>query len=278
MIDAHRDFLFHDIYRFAALIEDCVTDHLTFIELQLEDREDLALRLLKPHKLTILHEYIYSMIRTWQSREYRKNSDCYEKEDACRLRLVLEEYGISTTQWPVEPVTSIVNRDANQNGLVEIAQDLDDSEQFYHWFLENEDSFLQYWTQVTDEVFHIVFANRRFLQRFGSALADYMTSELHEESICRALVGSKIKRLSRSPAWLKSAVFHRDHGRCVTCMCDLSGLLSTDRRLHFDHIVPLSRGGSNDPSNFQLLCESCNLKKSHGPAYAGRLYIPWWDY
>lgn len=35
------------------------------------------------------------------------------------------------------------------------------------------------------------------------------------------------------------------------------------KRLTVDHIIPLSRGGTNDPRNLQLLCGSCNSQKSH---------------
>src|SRR6266536_3444107 len=43
-------------------------------------------------------------------------------------------------------------------------------------------------------------------------------------------------------------------GKCAVCKQKLVNH-------HVDHIVPLSRGGSNWPYNLQLLCPSCNLSK-----------------
>jgi hypothetical protein len=37
--------------------------------------------------------------------------------------------------------------------------------------------------------------------------------------------------------------------------------LTTRKRLEFDHIVPVSKGGSNTERNIELLCESCNRRK-----------------
>ncbi len=42
---------------------------------------------------------------------------------------------------------------------------------------------------------------------------------------------------------------------CVYCPTNLNG------GGHLDHITPLSRGGSNWPSNLQWLCQPCNLAK-----------------
>lgn len=46
-------------------------------------------------------------------------------------------------------------------------------------------------------------------------------------------------------------------GKCAECECCL-----TKNGHHLDHIYPLSRGGTNYPSNLQFLCPSCNMRKS----------------
>jgi 5-methylcytosine-specific restriction endonuclease McrA len=45
-------------------------------------------------------------------------------------------------------------------------------------------------------------------------------------------------------------------GRCAYCREKISG------RPHIDHIMPKSLGGSNDRSNLQLTCSTCNLTKN----------------
>jgi 5-methylcytosine-specific restriction endonuclease McrA len=50
-------------------------------------------------------------------------------------------------------------------------------------------------------------------------------------------------------------IFQRQNGRCVYCRQELG------KKYHADHIVALARGGSNWPSNIQLLCPSCNCTK-----------------
>lgn len=56
------------------------------------------------------------------------------------------------------------------------------------------------------------------------------------------------------PKLVKEAVFKRDNYTCLCCG------IQTD--LSIDHIVPRSSGGSNDMSNLQTLCRSCNSAKS----------------
>jgi 5-methylcytosine-specific restriction endonuclease McrA len=44
-------------------------------------------------------------------------------------------------------------------------------------------------------------------------------------------------------------------GQCFWCAC----LMGAD--YHVDHLIPLSRGGSNNPDNIVLACPTCNLKR-----------------
>lgn len=57
------------------------------------------------------------------------------------------------------------------------------------------------------------------------------------------------------PTSVKQAVWKRDGGQCVEC--------GSKENLHFDHIVPFSRGGSSlVAENIQLLCAKHNYEKS----------------
>lgn len=62
------------------------------------------------------------------------------------------------------------------------------------------------------------------------------------------------KSLTKS---IRHEVFKRDNYRCVEC-----GATNKDTVLHIDHIIPFSKGGSDELDNLQTLCKSCNISKS----------------
>ena len=57
------------------------------------------------------------------------------------------------------------------------------------------------------------------------------------------------------PTVIKLKVWERDGGRCTRC--------GANDDLHYDHIIPFSKGGSSlTEQNIQLLCAHHNLEKS----------------
>jgi hypothetical protein len=66
---------------------------------------------------------------------------------------------------------------------------------------------------------------------------------------------SALRRNRIIPTQVKLEVWKRDGGKCVLC--------GASDELHFDHILPFSKGGTSLKSdNVQLLCARHNLEKS----------------
>lgn len=68
---------------------------------------------------------------------------------------------------------------------------------------------------------------------------------IHQEPQSRMAISSQVRR----------EVWRRDGGVCVKC--------GSRRNLEYDHIIPVSKGGSNTARNIELLCEACNRSKSN---------------
>lgn len=117
--------------------------------------------------------------------------------------------------------------------------------------------------KLSRELFYVLFQNRDFLHRFN----DYLSSPEKRFDRCNI------------PSWVKRSVKFRDRGKCVCCGKDISGLLDVedDNSVHYDHMISLNDGGLNDISNIQLMCRSCNLKKSSG-SFTNTKYSDWYDF
>ena len=93
----------------------------------------------------------------------------------------------------------------------------------------------------------------------GVSLDDAITVKTEFVSLgCKAEIvegASRSANFKREPIpeRVRHEVWRRDEGKCVDC--------GSRDKLHFDHIVPVSKGGSNTARNIELRCETCNLRK-----------------
>ncbi len=53
---------------------------------------------------------------------------------------------------------------------------------------------------------------------------------------------------------VRQFIFQRDSFKCINC--------GSPDKLTVDHIISVYRGGSDDFSNLQTLCNKCNARKS----------------
>jgi hypothetical protein len=75
-----------------------------------------------------------------------------------------------------------------------------------------------------------------------------------DEAVDSTPAMSQIEHTRVIPTPVKQEVWVRDGGRCVVC--------GSNENLHFDHIIPWSKGGSSlTADNIQLLCAKHNLAK-----------------
>jgi hypothetical protein len=82
-------------------------------------------------------------------------------------------------------------------------------------------------------------------QKFESLKRKHKSGTVEEESYKRERISEEVR----------IAVWRRDDGKCARC--------GNRENLEYDHIVPVSKGGGNTARNIELLCESCNRKKSN---------------
>ena len=117
----------------------------------------------------------------------------------------------------------------------------------------------------TEEEFHIYMYNNLFysteidmtvddfllaLKSVGQSKKDKLTRELERIKARAEFEGGYRTPI---PEDVQILVWNRDGGKCVKC--------GGTGKLEFDHIIPVSKGGSNTARNIQLLCENCNRGK-----------------
>jgi len=70
---------------------------------------------------------------------------------------------------------------------------------------------------------------------------------------------NEYRRISRNiPRNIMLRIARRDNNQCQIC-----GKILKDSEIEFDHIIPISKGGSSEENNIRLSCKDCNRNKSN---------------
>lgn len=87
---------------------------------------------------------------------------------------------------------------------------------------------------------------------------------LHAKNEYPTKEGIQYRRMTESkpykktlPKGIRHEVLKRDDFRCVEC-----GATNKQSPLQVDHIIPLSKGGTDELDNLRTLCNTCNISKS----------------
>lgn len=242
-----KEFNFQNTYELADLIDNLVKADVDFWNYNEELFVESATKFSKD---TLLHLYIVTAAINHYRREFRKNGDLEDEETMEKWYSLFENYKIEVKKF-----------------------DFDGNGELTDWFDENLNHYEELFDKMADEVFYILFSNRKFLLDFNNLTAKTISGTKFSAK-CFTKKGT-IKR-TNIPKWVQTAIFHRDKGRCVFCFTDLTSLINTLTNSNYDHIVPLDLFGTNDPCNIQLTCESCNKKKTNKEGITTNQYIPWW--
>jgi 5-methylcytosine-specific restriction endonuclease McrA len=200
-----------------------------------ENAEAFILKAATPHRETLLHHYIY---------EVEASSIDYEighggPEQFIEFAPMLEAADLEVPDWlACEAVVDHLR--------------------------ELEDLLQEATRRLVPAAFHILYTDLRFLHQFQRIVAARVRTSKVADHPTHLRRDGVLQRPQHWPGWLRKGVFHRDKGRCQECQRDLTGTVLIEGVMHIDHILPLAQGGTNDPTNLQLLCDECNLRKGTG--------------
>jgi len=102
------------------------------------------------------------------------------------------------------------------------------------------------------------------LWHMGDGYGGFVLKLLDEAFTARGLTGpprGDRRRRDSVSRELRDRVIARDGLVCQYCKANLMPSEAT-----IDHVVPVSRGGSDDLENLRVACRKCNVKKGAGDA------------
>lgn len=214
----------------------------------------------KPQKKTLVHCYIEYL---YVQEQYYTLDKHFPVEVICEIQSLLENYKIDYSKIGKINVSEL-SFDECTDELEDYAYKL--LEFFIHSSLD----------RIVDDVFSILYMDKNFMHEFNKQCSQIIKQLKKNDYPDLLKEDGVIKRINCYPKWLQRGIEYRDKGRCSLCGCDLSSAFTTIVNKNFDHIIPLQSGGNNDPSNWQLTCETCNKSKRDRNSEFKNIVFPFW--
>lgn len=218
------------------------------------DRSVLA-KCAKANRKTLLHDFIGDVCMDGLTYTMRKH---FDEEAIAEMRLWLDSLGVDY---------SSIKLPGADDDYQEIEKCADEFQRLF------EEEALP---TIEDAVFPILFNDKDFLFRFNSKITEQIKG-LTVADYPEYLQNDGFLNRETPPKWLKTGVFHRDGGRCQRCGTNLDAIFMSAPAENYDHIIPLRNGGTNDPTNYQLMCEHCNKSKNARSSDYKNVIWPFWN-
>lgn len=215
----------------------------------------------KPYKKTLVHDYIQDLYLERQNYTLDKHFPVVEISE---MQSLLENYKVD--------YLSIGKIDVSELSFDECTDELENyAYKLQRFFI---DKILD---TIVDDAFSILYMDKNFLHEFNRQCSKIIKDLKMVNYPDLLKEDGVIKRISYYPTWFKKGIKYRDKCRCSLCGCDLSSSFTTIVDENFDHIIPLKAGGNNDPSNWQLTCETCNKSKGARGSEFKNIMFPFWE-
>jgi ATP adenylyltransferase len=142
--------------------------------------------------------------------------------------------------------------------------------------LSLDQSQIEYYTAITNNMVGKVLRNHAIVTRdkttkeYSLTNAESLTNteRKHLIELCKAKLlafiekrGQSVYSHRRKSTGYISGTIRYEVLKRARFRCELCGISAAEKALEVDHILPRNHGGSDDISNFQALCYSCNAMK-----------------
>jgi hypothetical protein len=177
----------------------------------------------------------------WERRTKNVCKPCWELK-YCPYGNLVEQFPLSPS-----PVTREEAIELNELTKAELAKDdLDEETRKTFEGLVNSFNPNDYPEQISKE------EREARCSVFGHLCPVFFVNEPFTETAKRRRIGRYI------PRSMMIRIVRRDNYTCQEC-----GKHLKDNELEFDHIIPISKGGSSEEHNIRLVCYDCNRRKSN---------------